>query len=105
MKEVTITRNEYEVGDIIAIHPQLQKRKGFKDVEGGLVIDVKETKYGVTYWILTDKKNKIRIPNDMIKYTEYCDMHIDMRSFEAICAKELTYEEQVEEYGGAKGHE
>lgn len=95
IKEKTIQIVEYEVGDIIDVSA-VRFERGKKSAEYGLVIDNEEGKDDIQYWILNEKKQKMRIPqyeNDKIKFY---GQHVDLKLWEALCVPELTFEEQYE---------
>lgn len=99
MKEEMIKTVVYEVGDIVDVsrlRRTQHKNSGMFNAQYGLIIDVKSTATnGSSYWIITDKKNKTRIPFEESKNLKYIS-HLDMTPFEALCVPEYTFEEQDE---------
>jgi len=86
MKEKTIKIVEYEIGDIVDVSKvEFNNRK--KKASLGLIIETKEANTDINYWILSDQKTKLRVPqmyNGKMKYVG----HVDLNEFEMMCKKE-----------------
>lgn len=92
MKEVTIKIMAYEIGDIVDVS-QVEFNNGKKKSNYGMIIETKESNTDMNYWILSDKKTKLRVPqmyNERMKYAG----HVDLTTFEAMCVDENTNTEK-----------
>lgn len=83
MKEVTIKIMAYEVGDIVDVS-QVEFNNGKKKAKYGLIIETQESKIDINYWILSDKKTKLRVPQEYNDKLQYAG-HVDLMKFEKLC--------------------
>lgn len=86
MKEKTRIIIEYEIGDIVDVSKvEFNNRK--KKARFGLIIETKEANTDINYWILSDQKTKLRVPQIYNGKMEYVG-HVDLTKFEMMCTKE-----------------